>query len=234
MDDFFRNITDCPTSTTLTDFDDNGDSGTSLKAPVTLGSSFTNSDFMTNIDDLRLYQAAIKADKEKCITPLVKEELRIFIEHKRCGEGKDMPHVDFNKPKHHELTPDEIKKRERRKEQNRRAALRCRMKKKDVKMKKEEEFTRLRRENKDLDGEVQKISQDILDLKRVLNCHLSSGDCHIGGITEGIRTDDCQPPTSFSEKQLERSDPCNTENNALHDDEKDFFDLEFLPDDFLQ
>ncbi|XP_050405629.1 uncharacterized protein LOC126821270 [Patella vulgata] len=234
MDDFFKNVTDCPTSTTLTDFDDNGDPGTPLKAPATLGSPFSNNDFMANIGDLRLYQAAIKANKEKCITPLVKEELRIFIEHKRCGEGKDMLHVDFNKPKHHQLTPDEITKRERRKEQNRRAALRCRMKKKDAKKKNEEEFTRLRRENKDLDGEVQKISQDILDLKRVLKCHISSGDCHISGITEDIRTDDCQFPTSISERQLERPDPCTTVNNALHDDENHFFDLEFLPDDFLQ
>ncbi|XP_046355017.1 uncharacterized protein LOC124134314 [Haliotis rufescens] len=80
-------------------------------------------------EDQEVKQAAAESEKSQSVLPLIKEELRTRIQLRRLISGDGDTEPDIKKP--YKMTLDELKKRERKKEQNRRAALRSRQKQTD-------------------------------------------------------------------------------------------------------
>ncbi|XP_061173875.1 uncharacterized protein LOC133182985 [Saccostrea echinata] len=85
-----------------------------------------------DVSDPRLRKAVDQAGREKNIMPLIKEELRLSILSRRNKEGKGDVIFEEKKPQvKRPLTEPEKERKLRRQEQNRRAARKCRKKKKD-------------------------------------------------------------------------------------------------------
>ncbi|ESO88764.1 hypothetical protein LOTGIDRAFT_165177 [Lottia gigantea] len=125
----------------------------------------------------RLKRAARKSESEGSLTPMVKEELRCFIAAKRHSEGKQEMKVEFKQPEKHPLTAEEMMKKERRREQNRKAATKCRRKKKNAKIEKESEMKTLKNENEKLSEMVRELQGQVKQYAAILRHHEQSGQC---------------------------------------------------------
>ncbi|XP_076463788.1 uncharacterized protein LOC143295964 isoform X2 [Babylonia areolata] len=110
-------------------------------------------------EDQRLQAAAQAALQGGTSAPLVKEELRQCILLKRLQAGQPELKTDFPQPPKYELTPAEKAKRERRKDQNRRAAQRCREKKKRQSCDVKKKYSITAQENQRLRAEVSKLQK---------------------------------------------------------------------------
>lgn len=122
--------------------------------------------------DESLRQAIEQAEDSKTITPLLKEELKLTILNRRYQSGKGDIVLDEKKPLvKRELTADEIGKKLRRKEQNRRAAERCRVKKKKAQEQLLIEFVQEQQKTKNLQDEVARLQQEKQELQRQLDDH---------------------------------------------------------------
>ncbi|XP_064602685.1 uncharacterized protein LOC135468382 [Liolophura sinensis] len=78
------------------------------------------------------------------LLPLIKEELKCKIQAKRLAAGQEELDIHESKPKVNQLTEDDIRRRETRKAQNRRAAQRYRVKQRRLITTDKQEKQRLR------------------------------------------------------------------------------------------
>uniref|UniRef100_A0A2C9LM56 BZIP domain-containing protein n=1 Tax=Biomphalaria glabrata TaxID=6526 RepID=A0A2C9LM56_BIOGL len=103
-----------------------------LDVPSLSDSSDTD-DFLQELaalNDAGLLRATMESLECGRLTPLIKEELRCRIQSRRLSEGKEELLVEFPSPTPSHPRPDEVQKRDRRREQNRRAAQKFRKKRK--------------------------------------------------------------------------------------------------------
>ncbi|XP_067680975.1 uncharacterized protein [Haliotis asinina] len=119
----------------------------------------------------RLARAAETSLKTKSISPVLREELRLSILNRRHANGQEELAVEFKEPVKHELTPAEIEKKVRRREQNRRAARRCREKKKRNQEGTFEGLAKVIEENQSLEAEINLLKSQKDAIKRFLDSH---------------------------------------------------------------
>ncbi|XP_046559834.1 fos-related antigen 1-like [Haliotis rubra] len=119
----------------------------------------------------RLARAAETSLKTKSISPVLREELRLSILNRRHANGQEQLAVEFKEPEKHELTPTEIEKKVRRREQNRRAARRCREKKKRNQEGTFEGLAKVIEENQSLEAEINLLKSQKDAIKTFLDSH---------------------------------------------------------------
>ncbi|KAK3776002.1 hypothetical protein RRG08_043687 [Elysia crispata] len=141
--------------------------------------------FNTSTPDPRLQRARLEMERTNQITPVLKEELRLRILHKRMEKGE--PEIETGaaaEPKKYELTDEEKVKREKRKAQNRQAAKRCREKRKRNQLNEAEASELIREKNQKLAVEVRVLRQRYDYLMRFLQEHISDGRCKLVATNE--------------------------------------------------
>ncbi|KAK3606656.1 hypothetical protein CHS0354_037545 [Potamilus streckersoni] len=108
------------------------------------------------------------------MTPLLKEELKYRILSRRLSEGRDEltldRQADMSRQDVHQcqLRPEELKRIETRKEQNRKAAQKFRLKKKLEKDSVSKEYEELKKRNSVLREEVKRLSNIGQIMKKVI------------------------------------------------------------------
>ncbi|XP_046375543.1 cyclic AMP-dependent transcription factor ATF-3-like [Haliotis rubra] len=131
---------------------------------------FLNETFC-NVNDEGLVQATVEVLKTGRLTPLIKEELKCTIQTRRLSEGKDELQVEFNSPEKTSLRPEEVERQHRRREQNRRAAMKFRQKKKDRTEILLRETQKLQNANTTLRDEIDRLVRERNHLTEVLSAH---------------------------------------------------------------
>ncbi|XP_074649839.1 cyclic AMP-dependent transcription factor ATF-3-like [Tubulanus polymorphus] len=143
--------------------------------------------------DLRLATATMAVATSGSLTPLLKEEIRAAIQYKRLQRGESELVVEYKeKQKSEEMTNEEVGKRTIRRERNKVAAQKCRMKKKrdaDTLEKRKEE---LELSQEKLKTEVQKLEQERENLFHMLQCHQQV--CPLHNMTSATVTQQLNPP----------------------------------------
>ncbi|XP_070179341.1 mediator of RNA polymerase II transcription subunit 15-like isoform X2 [Littorina saxatilis] len=124
-------------------------------------------------EDQRLQAAAVAANLSGSTTPLLKEELRMRIMQRRIQDGKPEIKPEFNPPKDYKLTPAEKEKKERRKEQNRRAAKKCREKRKRADGGVLEKFERTQKHHQQLRTQIEALRAFSTRAQAWLTSHLA-------------------------------------------------------------
>ncbi len=109
------------------------------------------------------------------LTPLIKEELRSTIRNRRINSGKsdDLSYDDGPKPQY-KLTAEEEHKRELRRDRNRVAAAKCRIKRKNEVCGLTMESERLQLTNERLREEIQKLKDEKRVILELINSHRPS------------------------------------------------------------
>ncbi|XP_048254642.1 cyclic AMP-dependent transcription factor ATF-3-like [Haliotis cracherodii] len=149
----------------------------------------------SRISDPRLRKAVAMVTETQRLTPLLKEELRLQILTKRHANGQAEIDKEDHTPKQFELTPEEIEKKQRRREQNRLAAQRCRQKKKMCQNFVLLELEKQQARNRDLEMELRKLRREKMELQSAYESHVTSGLCSFVK-PEG---EHILPPCSFSD-----------------------------------
>ncbi|XP_076464329.1 uncharacterized protein LOC143296340 [Babylonia areolata] len=106
-----------------------------------------------------------------------RERLRTAIFERREAQGLGRMEVRFQQPVKHELTPRELEKAERRREQNRRAARKCREKKREAQSSVAQNCSRLVADNRAINHEVNVLRSELCRLHGLLQDHNRSGQC---------------------------------------------------------
>ncbi|XP_067682425.1 uncharacterized protein [Haliotis asinina] len=132
----------------------------------------------------RLRQAEEEGLAKQTLTPVIKECLRLKILSDRHSHGLPEYQTLFVEPVKHELRDDERAKLERRKQQNKEAARRCRQKKKLQKTAIETAYHEELRLKSDMDTEIRCIQQELESMQRFLTDHLKSGSCRIAHLSD--------------------------------------------------
>ncbi|XP_048586239.1 cyclic AMP-dependent transcription factor ATF-3 isoform X2 [Nematostella vectensis] len=111
----------------------------------------------------------------------VKLELRYVIESKRAANGLDCPKIEYNSsPQYEELTPEEETRRKVRRQRNKVAASKCRLKRREhVKnlLKASEE---LESANSKLESDIACLNAEKEQLERMLDAHKCISKAEIG------------------------------------------------------
>ncbi|XP_060069036.1 uncharacterized protein LOC132549131 [Ylistrum balloti] len=132
------------------------------------------------------------------LLPLIKDELRYTILNRRFAKGQaDIVLKDPPKPKlKQELTAAELERKSRRREQNRRAATKCRIKKKGVEDSLITTFYKEQEKNTSLNDQINNLRSEKAMLEKVLEEHLSSRECTIPPLRDTSYTPplSAQPP----------------------------------------
>ncbi|XP_012936325.1 stress response protein NST1 [Aplysia californica] len=105
------------------------------------------------------------------VTSVRKEKLRRSIIARRHARGQSDLKIEFDQPKKMELSSSELEKKERRREQNRRAAQRCRSKKRMNQFNVIQNFERVLEHNRDLRREVMSLRRERDTLQKTLDRH---------------------------------------------------------------
>ncbi|KAL3874161.1 hypothetical protein ACJMK2_037212 [Sinanodonta woodiana] len=119
--------------------------------------------------DNSLVGATVESLKSGTLMPLIKEELRLKIQSRRLGEGKDELEVTFEQPIKPVLTDDEKRRKEERKVKNREAANRSRARKRKQKEQTVQDMRILQEKNKELKEVVQKLESEKSSLQKLLH-----------------------------------------------------------------
>ncbi|KAL3873625.1 hypothetical protein ACJMK2_036720 [Sinanodonta woodiana] len=125
---------------------------------------------MVDISDIdkSLVGATVESLKSGTLLPIIKEELKLKIQSRRLGEGKDEMEVTFEQPIKPALTDEEKRRKEKRKMKNREAANRSRAKKKNQKEQILQDKRILEERNKALKETVQKLECEKSKWQKVL------------------------------------------------------------------
>ncbi|BFZ12458.1 hypothetical protein BsWGS_15497 [Bradybaena similaris] len=152
-----------------------------------LSANLPSNAFATSTPDPRLERARQETERTNQITPLLKEELRWRILSKRLEKGE--PEIEINpaEPKSYELTEEEKAKRERRKAQNRRAAKKCREKRKMKTLSEAEKYRFVRDENQQLRNDVTYLKHKESVFRKFCVEHILHGQCSTGPSDESLR-----------------------------------------------
>ncbi|KAK3606659.1 hypothetical protein CHS0354_037547 [Potamilus streckersoni] len=123
-------------------------------------------DAQTAQEECKLFLAALESYKTGKMTPLLKEELKYQIQSRRLSEGRNELTLDLQADMtihdqlEHQLRPEEIERIETRKEQNRNAAQKLRMKRKLEKDLVLKEYVELKKRNSVLREEIKRLSSE--------------------------------------------------------------------------
>lgn len=111
---------------------------------------------------------------QRCTEAIIKEGLRNKIQRRRISQGQGELKVEFEPPKQYELTPEERRKIEKRKQRNRKSADVSRLKRKEKleNLMKDEES--LVEENRNLKAEVDSLQNYKQAMEAALHSHLQS------------------------------------------------------------
>ncbi|KAL5008588.1 hypothetical protein ScPMuIL_014169 [Solemya velum] len=105
------------------------------------------------------------------LTPLIKEELKYTIQSRRLAEGKDDIEVVFQEPEPEMLTAEEASKRIERRNKNKMAAQKCRMKKRQRAEELEQETQKLEMRQEHLRRKIMKLKDERDHLVDVIKVH---------------------------------------------------------------
>ncbi|XP_029183384.1 cyclic AMP-dependent transcription factor ATF-3-like [Acropora muricata] len=107
----------------------------------------------------------------------VKLELRYVIESKRAANGLECPKTDYRlrDAKNQQLTPDEEQRRKLRRERNKVAASKCRMKRKEHVTTLRKASEELEAANSQLESEIAYLTAEREQLEMMLDAHV----CHM-------------------------------------------------------
>ncbi|KAL9954393.1 hypothetical protein ACROYT_G041925 [Oculina patagonica] len=108
----------------------------------------------------------------------VKLELRYVIESKRAAHGLDCPTIDHRSKdlKKQQLTPDEEQRRKLRRERNKVAASKCRMKRKEHVNTLRKASDELEAANSQLESEIAYLTAEREQLEMMLDAHVCNMD----------------------------------------------------------
>ncbi|KAK3092902.1 hypothetical protein FSP39_008644 [Pinctada imbricata] len=121
-------------------------------------------------EEVKPLNLSLSTKAAKPVQTNVKQSLKSMIQARRIAEGKGDLTVDWNADSSKDiessqkLSEEELARQEIRKEQNRKAALRCREKKKNRQLKMKEGIERLRKRNKELLAIYRKLNKEKNDL----------------------------------------------------------------------
>ncbi|XP_069118383.1 basic leucine zipper transcriptional factor ATF-like 3 [Argopecten irradians] len=124
------------------------------------------------VDDERLAEAQRVAMETGNLTPLVKEELKYTIMSRREADGKGQLEVTFDDPQQYQLTPEEVQRVERRRQQNRNAARRFRQKQKQSSHEFIKKIQFLESDNTTLRSQLDKLKREKDELQKEFHAHL--------------------------------------------------------------
>ncbi|XP_033735254.1 cyclic AMP-dependent transcription factor ATF-3-like [Pecten maximus] len=110
--------------------------------------------------DEELAKAVRACEDTDSILPILKEELKCTIQKRRLAEGKTELTVQFTPPTKQELSPEEIIKKENRREQNRRAARKFRRKQAELARGFQQRIKQLETENVRLREQLRRLTQE--------------------------------------------------------------------------
>ncbi|KAH9509258.1 hypothetical protein Btru_046604 [Bulinus truncatus] len=108
-----------------------------------------------------------------------KTALKTTILSRRRAKGQEDVGTLFEEPRTYQLTKADIERRERRREQNRRAAKRCRNKKKSLQSVVCQETERFKVENVNLKNQIDRLQKEVHFLKDIIDTHAKSGCCNL-------------------------------------------------------
>ncbi|BFZ12459.1 hypothetical protein BsWGS_15498 [Bradybaena similaris] len=103
---------------------------------------------------------------------MLKEELRQSIMAKRQARGEKLLKIEYTEPEQMELTPAELEKKERRREQNRRAAQRCRHKKRINQKHVIQNYEQVVARNEQLQKELDAATRELNKLRNTCSHHM--------------------------------------------------------------
>ncbi|XP_046561992.1 cyclic AMP-dependent transcription factor ATF-3-like isoform X2 [Haliotis rubra] len=125
------------------------------------------------VQDEKLVVATLATLQSGGPSDIIKEELKYIIQSRRVAEGKGELKVDFSPPEKNELTPQDVERREKRRERNRLAAQRSRERGKRKMDELMHEIEQLQSKNAELEHMFDGLSKERDRLKRALLDHLS-------------------------------------------------------------
>ncbi|XP_061194551.1 basic leucine zipper transcriptional factor ATF-like 3 [Saccostrea echinata] len=129
-------------------------------------------DYYPNSSQDSLMDAALVALDTGEMTPLVKEELKLTIQSRRLAAGMGELTVNFEPPTQSELTEEEKEKVDRRREQNRLAAQRFRLKQKTTGERIQKKVRGLESDNTRLRAEMRILQTERDELRKRLEDHM--------------------------------------------------------------
>ncbi|ESO90093.1 hypothetical protein LOTGIDRAFT_233903 [Lottia gigantea] len=125
------------------------------------------------VQDEKLVAATLASLKDHLDpSKIIKEELKWLIQSRRVAEGKEALKVEFIPPRKNEMTPDEIERAQKRKEQNRLAARRFRRKQRDTNVYLLSKTKQLESSNKNLKNEMGNLQREKHKLYDLLTKHV--------------------------------------------------------------
>lgn len=125
----------------------------------------------SNDEDLHMVATIKQCLEINSYLPLIKEEIKLKIQCKRMISGEDELKLEDMKPVKHLLTEEEILKRNRRKEQNRKSAVRTRARQKTRIIELSQEVECLEEDQKTLTHTIHSLKQELQTLEHLLNTH---------------------------------------------------------------
>ncbi|XP_033735912.1 cyclic AMP-dependent transcription factor ATF-3-like [Pecten maximus] len=114
--------------------------------------------------------------------PLIKEELKYFIQSRRLADGKEELNVYFHPPQKPQLEEEDKTKLKKRREQNRNAAQRFRNKRKTKKESKEQELDFLNSRNNELRSQVEDLEREVHIYRQYMCRGFSQDGIHIDNV----------------------------------------------------
>ncbi|XP_061194527.1 transcription factor JunB-like [Saccostrea echinata] len=134
--------------------------------------NMAKTDYYSNSSQDSLMDAALVALDTGEMTPLVKEELKLTIQSRRLAAGMGELTVNFEPPTQSELTEEEKEKVDRRREQNRLAAQRFRLKQKTTGERIQKKVRGLESDNTRLRAELRILQTERDELRKRLEDHM--------------------------------------------------------------
>ncbi|OWF50304.1 proto-oncogene c-Fos-like [Mizuhopecten yessoensis] len=129
------------------------------------------------VEDENLMKAIEESRRERSTMPLIKQELRYTIQYRRLSSGQGEMVVEEDTQPEYKLTNDEVRKRYRRREQNRQSSVRCRGKRKEYGKTLEKTVSELELKQCDLQLDIQRLNLEKKHLEKLIKRHLKHGKC---------------------------------------------------------
>ncbi|CAC5370385.1 ATF3 [Mytilus coruscus] len=127
-----------------------------------------------NEDDEKMVEAVKQCLEDDSCLPLIKEEIKLKIQCKRVISGEEELKVEHRQPVKYLLTEEEVFKRNRRKEQNRRSAVRTRARQKARIAELEKDVSSLEEDQCSLEQTIGSLRTELQTLENMLKIHKCS------------------------------------------------------------
>ncbi|XP_071131284.1 cyclic AMP-dependent transcription factor ATF-3-like [Mytilus edulis] len=127
-----------------------------------------------NEEEERMVNAIQQCFEDESCLPLIKEEIKLKIQCKRVESGKEELKVEQRRRVQYLLTEEEVFKRNRRKEQNRRSAVRTRARQKTRIAELEKDVNSLEDDQCSLEQTIDSLKTELKTLDNMLKIHKCS------------------------------------------------------------